>query len=146
MFVCTHTLGSVWKQAFGAAPWWVKQVMDNGMWGERVGGGSGGGGGGGGEEEEGKGGGGGGEGGGGGGGKGGGGGGRRREKGWGRGGREGEGGGRGRGEEGERVGEGGKWWRKGLLRPSHPCTPSPSLPSQGLIGILVSSDCSGPVI
>ena len=86
MFVCTHTLGSVWKQAFGAAPWWVKQVMDNGMWGERVGGGSEGGG----------------KGGGGGGGKGGGGGGRRMEKGWGGGGREGEG-----GEEGERVGEGG---------------------------------------
>ena len=30
VFVCTHTLGSAWKQAFGAAPWWVKAVMDNG--------------------------------------------------------------------------------------------------------------------
>ena len=31
MFVCTHTVGSKWKQAFGAAPWWVKLVMDNGQ-------------------------------------------------------------------------------------------------------------------
>jgi len=30
VFVCTHTLGSMWKRAFGAAPWWVKMVMDNG--------------------------------------------------------------------------------------------------------------------
>ena len=30
VFVCTHTLGSTWKRAFGAAPWWVKMVMDNG--------------------------------------------------------------------------------------------------------------------
>lgn len=32
VFVCTHTHGSVWKQAFGAAPWWVKQVMENGFY------------------------------------------------------------------------------------------------------------------
>ena len=30
VFVCTHTLGHTWKHAFGAAPWWVKMVMDNG--------------------------------------------------------------------------------------------------------------------
>ena len=30
VFVCTHTVGHTWKQAFGAAPWWVKMVMDNG--------------------------------------------------------------------------------------------------------------------
>ena len=30
MFVCTHTLGHQWKAAFGAAPQWVKTVMDNG--------------------------------------------------------------------------------------------------------------------
>ena len=30
VFVCTHTMGSQWKQAFGAAPWWVKAVMENG--------------------------------------------------------------------------------------------------------------------
>lgn len=32
VFVCTHTLGHTWKQAFGAAPWWVKMVMDNGFY------------------------------------------------------------------------------------------------------------------
>ena len=30
VFVCTHTLGHQWKTAFGAAPQWVKTVMDNG--------------------------------------------------------------------------------------------------------------------
>lgn len=30
VFVCTHTLGHQWKAAFGAAPQWVKTVMDNG--------------------------------------------------------------------------------------------------------------------
>ena len=30
VFVCTHTLGHQWKVAFGAAPQWVKTVMDNG--------------------------------------------------------------------------------------------------------------------
>jgi len=32
VFVCTHTMGSQWKQAFGAAPWWVKAVMENGFY------------------------------------------------------------------------------------------------------------------
>ena len=31
VFVCTHTLGHEWKAAFGAAPQWVKTVMDNGL-------------------------------------------------------------------------------------------------------------------
>ena len=31
VFVCTHTLGHQWKAAFGAAPQWVKRVMDNGL-------------------------------------------------------------------------------------------------------------------
>ena len=30
VFVCTHTLGHQWKAEFGAAPHWVKTVMDNG--------------------------------------------------------------------------------------------------------------------
>lgn len=30
VFVCTHTHGHQWKAAFGAAPQWVKTVMDNG--------------------------------------------------------------------------------------------------------------------
>lgn len=30
VFVCTHTQGHQWKTAFGAAPQWVKTVMDNG--------------------------------------------------------------------------------------------------------------------
>jgi CDP-diacylglycerol--inositol 3-phosphatidyltransferase len=32
VFVCTHTLGHQWKAAFGAAPQWVKTVMDNGFY------------------------------------------------------------------------------------------------------------------
>ena len=36
--MCTHTMGSAWKQAFGAAPWWAKKVMDNGEVGKKRGG------------------------------------------------------------------------------------------------------------
>eukprot|EP00731_Ephydatia_muelleri_P022544 Em0015g127a len=32
VFVCTHSLGSRWKEAFGLAPWWVKAVMANGFY------------------------------------------------------------------------------------------------------------------
>ena len=31
VFVCTHTLGSKWKETFGTAPLWVQKVMENGL-------------------------------------------------------------------------------------------------------------------
>eukprot|EP00118_Oscarella_pearsei_P010334 m.63034 g.63034 ORF g.63034 m.63034 type:complete len:195 (+) comp35128_c0_seq6:74-658(+) len=31
VFVCTHTSGSRWREAFDGAPWWVKRVMAKGF-------------------------------------------------------------------------------------------------------------------
>ena len=33
MFVCTHQMGSRWKEEFASAPKWAKAVMENGQFG-----------------------------------------------------------------------------------------------------------------